>query len=84
MADIWDELEDASGDGRGRPNTTIPKLEALQPGERETFGPYGSKGSANQSMRNAAKLDAAEGIVFRGPLYHAKTEKYYFAAERPE
>jgi hypothetical protein len=84
MADIWDELEDASADGRGRPNTTIPRLLGIEAGGREVFGPYGKKGSANTAMKTAAELDAADGLVFRGPMYRKIDDKFYFVAEKPE
>ena len=67
MAMKWNELSDASGDGRGRPSTVGPTLEAIPSGGEHVFGPFTTKGSAASSMTSYSKRAEAHGVTFDGP-----------------
>jgi hypothetical protein len=78
----WSKLQDASGDGRGRPATVDPTLSGILAGESVVFGPYKSKGSAKTSMSGYSDRASARGLVFAGP--RSDGVSFYFQATRPE
>jgi len=76
----WDELQDATSDGRGAPSTVGPTLAAIPKGGSHVFGPFKSKASAKSSMRSYKERKEANGVTFDGPKQDS--QGFYIRATR--